>query len=93
MKKLAILFTALLGCAIASGQDEIWINPDTAYAEADASVEEMVFEKILVEKGASELGYTEVTLLKYVPAGAKFVTNGAFFLMEKMTNTGEVHKH
>lgn len=41
MKKLAILFTALLGCAFASGQDEVWINPDTAYAEADATAAEI----------------------------------------------------
>jgi hypothetical protein len=41
MKKLAILFTALLACAIASGQDEIWINPDTTYAAADATAAEI----------------------------------------------------
>ncbi|MCB0521107.1 MAG: T9SS type A sorting domain-containing protein [Lewinellaceae bacterium] len=41
MKKLAILFIALLGCAFASGQDEIWINPNTAYAEADATATEI----------------------------------------------------
>jgi membrane fusion protein, heavy metal efflux system len=58
-----------------------------------AAGEEMVFEKIPVKKGASELGYTEVTLLKDVPAGAKFVTKGAFFLLAKMTNVGEAHEH
>ena len=41
MKKLALLFTALLGSAFAFGQDEILINPDTAYAEADATAAEI----------------------------------------------------
>ena len=58
-----------------------------------AESEETVFEKIPVKKGASEMGYTEVTLLKEVPADAKFVTKGAFFLLAKMTNAGEAHSH
>lgn len=51
------------------------------------------FEKIPVRKGVSDLGYTELTLLKEVPAGTQFVTKGSFFLMAKMTNTGEAHEH
>lgn len=41
MKKLAILLTVLFSCAFASGQDEISVNPDTAYAEADATAAEI----------------------------------------------------
>ena len=51
------------------------------------------FEKIPVRKGVSDLGYTELTLLKEVPAGTQFVTKGSFFLMAKMTNAGEAHEH
>jgi cobalt-zinc-cadmium efflux system membrane fusion protein len=54
---------------------------------------EIVFEKIPVKKGTSEMGYSEVTLLKEVPKDSKFVTKGAFFLLAKMTNAGEAHDH
>lgn len=58
-----------------------------------AESEEVVFEKIPVKKGTTELGYTEITLLGEVPSDAKFVTKGAFFLLAKMTNAGEAHEH
>lgn len=58
-----------------------------------SGIDPSVFEKIPVKKGTSDLGYTEVTLLKEVPAGAKFVTKGAFFLLAKMSNAGEAHAH
>lgn len=50
------------------------------------------FERIEVVKGASELGYTVITPVTGLPNGAQIVTKGAFFLMAKMTNTGE-HEH
>lgn len=58
-----------------------------------AGSHEIVFEKIPVKKGASDMGYTEVTLLKEVPTDAKFVIKGSFFLLAKMTNAGEAHEH
>ncbi|MFT3823996.1 MAG: efflux RND transporter periplasmic adaptor subunit [Chitinophagaceae bacterium] len=49
----------------------------------------ITFEKIPVAKGTSEVGYTQITLLKPIPANADIVTKGAFFVLAKMTNTGE----
>jgi len=45
------------------------------------------FERIPVAKGKSDIGYTEITLLKEIPKDAKIVTKGAFFVSAKMTNT------
>jgi len=52
----------------------------------------VTFEKIPVVKGSSDVGYTEITLLKEIPAGAKVVLKGSFFILAKMTNT-EGHGH
>lgn len=54
---------------------------------------ETTFEKIPVKKGTSEIGYSEITLLKDIPANSKVVVNGAFFILAKMTNQGEAHEH
>lgn len=53
---------------------------------------EMVFERIPVRKGTTDVGYSEITLLKDIPANAKIATKGAFFILAKMTNSGE-HEH
>ena len=47
------------------------------------------FEKIPVAKGTTEVGYTQITLLKEIPKDAKIVVKGAFFVLAKMTNSGE----
>ena len=52
----------------------------------------LTFEIIPVAKGTTDVGYTEITLLKEIPKGAKIVVKGAFFVLAKMTNTGE-HEH
>ncbi len=63
-------------------------------AEKENSTEgEMTFEKIPVMRGTTDVGYTEITLLKEIPADAKIVTKGAFFILAKMTNQGEAHDH
>lgn len=49
----------------------------------------ITFEKIPVAKGTSEVGYTQITLLKEIPKDAKVVVKGAFFVLAKMTNAGE----
>ncbi|MBL0078719.1 MAG: efflux RND transporter periplasmic adaptor subunit [Bacteroidetes bacterium] len=51
------------------------------------------FEKIEVVKGFSNMGYTAVTFVTDIPAGAKIVTKGAFFVNAKLTNKGEGHSH
>ncbi len=52
----------------------------------------ITFERIPVAKGKTDVGYTEITLLKEIPKDAKIVTKGAFFVSAKMTNT-EGHEH
>lgn len=49
----------------------------------------VTFEKIPVVKGTTEVGYTQITLLKEIPKDAKIVVKGAFFVLAKMTNAGE----
>lgn len=52
----------------------------------------LTFEKIPVAKGTTDVGFTEITLLKEIPKDSKIVVKGAFFVLAKMTNTGE-HEH
>ena len=54
--------------------------------------EEIGFERIEVVRGSSDLGYTEITPVGELPAGARIVVKGAFFVLAKMTNTGG-HEH
>lgn len=62
--------------------------------ETDTHKEEsgINFERIPVVKGNSDIGYTEITLLKEIPKDAKVAVKGAFFILAKMTNT-EGHHH
>ncbi len=64
---------------------------DSAKKTATVHEEEkgLTFEKIPVVKGTTEVGYTQITLLKEIPKGAKIVVKGAFFVLAKMTNSGE----
>ena len=50
------------------------------------------FEKIEVAKGVSDMGYTAITPVTEIPADAKVVIKGAFFINAKMSNTGG-HSH
>lgn len=53
---------------------------------------EISFEKIPVAKGTSDVGFTEITLLKDIPADSKIVLKGSFFILAKMTNKeGDEH--
>lgn len=62
-------------------------NEATKPAEGD-----LTFERIPVRKGTTDVGYSEITILKDIPANAKIATKGAFFILAKMTNSGE-HEH
>lgn len=55
--------------------------------------EGITFEKIPVRKGTTDVGYSEITLLKEIPANSEVVINGAFFILAKMNNKGEGHAH
>lgn len=50
------------------------------------------FEKIEVVKGASDMGYTAITPVKEIPADARIVVKGAFFVNAKLSNSGG-HEH
>lgn len=50
------------------------------------------FEKVEVVKGTSDMGYTAITPVKAIPAGAKIVVKGAFFVNAKLSNSGD-HEH
>ena len=68
---------------------------EEGYEQEEGATEEgtTTFERIPVVKGTSDIGYSEITLLKDIPANAKIVTKGAFFVLGKMTNAGEGHAH
>lgn len=50
------------------------------------------FERIQIIRGASDLGFTEIQAVNDLPANSEIVVKGAFFIMAKMTNTGD-HEH
>ncbi len=63
-------------------------SKDYIFVMTDAK-DEISFKRIEVVKGVSDLGYTEIKLLEDIPADAKVVVKGTFFLLAKMTNAGE----
>jgi len=76
------------------GQDYIFVQEEKNQPKDKdtKNSEEQTFQMIPVVKGTTDVGYTEITLLKEVPTTAKVVVKGAFFVMAKLTNTGE-HEH
>lgn len=87
-----------------SGKDYIFVLKETDNASASKSLRKessakkevsvgeagsKTFERIPVAKGVSDIGYTAITLLKDLPANARIVTKGAFFVSAKMTNVEE----
>lgn len=85
------------------GKDYIFIVSDKKEEHADTKdagnkVEHqegkgVTFEQVPVAKGTTDVGYTEITLLKEIPANAKIVSKGAFFVLAKMTNSGGHDDH
>ncbi len=79
------------------GQDYIFIltGPHTegGHQEESKPDAEITFEKVPVAKGTTDVGYTEITLLKPIPKNAKVVVKGAFFVLAKMTNSDGGHEH
>lgn len=69
------------------GQDYIFIVDSV-----DTKVNETHFRRIPVVRGTSDVGYSEITLLKEIPADAKVVTKGSFFILAKQTNTEGHHE-
>ena len=72
------------------GKDSLPVsNNNQTKNEPEAN--EKTFERIPVAKGKTDIGYTEITLLKEIPKNAKIVVKGAFFVSAKMTNTEGHH--
>lgn len=67
------------------GQDFIFAVSE----RQEAHTGETAFEKIPVARGTTDVGYTQVTLLKNIAPNTKIVTKGAFFVQAKMVNSGE----
>jgi membrane fusion protein, heavy metal efflux system len=87
---------------IVSDKTEIHDEKDTSHKEeghhhtpetGDHFEGEVTFERIPVARGTTDIGYSEVTLLKDIPPNSKIVIKGAFFILAKMTNQGEAHEH
>jgi membrane fusion protein, heavy metal efflux system len=67
---------------------------DHGTGEKHEEENQVVYQKIPVRRGTTEVGYTEITALEELPANAKVVTKGAFFLLAKMNSKGEEgHAH
>ena len=65
-------------------------NPkDTLKAGKPTAENGKTFQRIPVAKGTTDIGYTEITLLREISKDAKIVTKGAFFVSAKMTNFEE----
>ena len=75
-----------------SHEDDHGEGEEHADEEQHGAKKSIAFERIQVIKGASDVGYTEVTLMKQVPQNTPIVIKGAFFVMAKMSNTGG-HAH
>jgi len=76
------------------GNDYIFVRVDNKKIQAtpgdgqqEHSASDISFERIPVARGTSDVGYTEITLLKPLPPDVKVVIKGAFFVSAKMTNT------
>jgi RND family efflux transporter MFP subunit len=84
------LVPAIPSAAIASfsGNDYIFIAVQQNQKEEKEGIK-FVFRRIHIKKGITNAGYSEVTPLEEIPADAKVVISGAFYLMAMLTNTGE----
>lgn len=71
------------------GQDYIFMSVADIHGHEEKKTS---FEMIPVARGTTDVGYTEITPLKEVPASATIVTKGAFFIMAKFMNAGG-HEH
>jgi len=73
-------------------QEEHNEEPKKAKAESQEEHNEVHFEAVEVIIGTTDLGYTEVKFVKEIPANAKIVVKGAFYLLSAMKGGGE-HEH
>ncbi|HXI01167.1 MAG TPA: efflux RND transporter periplasmic adaptor subunit [Sphingobacteriaceae bacterium] len=62
------------------------------HEEEHGKEEGLYFEKVQVVKGVSDVGYTEITVMKSIPPNSVVITKGAFFVLAKMSGGGG-HAH
>lgn len=62
-------------------------------SQSPTTTGDYTFKKVLIAKGTTDIGYTEITVLGTLPAHASIVTKGAFFVIAKMNDNGEGHEH
>lgn len=67
------------------------VEKEEGHKEGEAHTEEPAtnFERVPVIRGTSDVGFTEIKLLKDLPPNTQIITKGAFFALAKMTNAGE----
>jgi cobalt-zinc-cadmium efflux system membrane fusion protein len=73
-------------------QEENHIEKEEKNAEAEKEHNEVHFKAIEVIPGTTDLGYTEVKFVAEIPADAKIVVKGAFYLLSAMKGGGG-HEH
>jgi RND family efflux transporter MFP subunit len=82
------------------GQDYIFVlksdtsaategNTDSTKTTSQPRENELMFERVQVIRGTSDVGFTEITPMKALSPKTRIVTKGAFFVSAKMTNVGE----
>lgn len=76
------------------GKDFIFIVSKKSSAENESNGTgqrdtTITFERVQIIRGASDVGYTEIKSTANIPTEVKIATKGSFFLMAKMTNTGD----
>ena len=62
------------------------------HEEDNAKEANLYFEKVQVVKGVSDVGYTEITVMKTIPPNSMVITKEAFFVLAKMSGGGG-HAH
>ena len=81
------------------GKDSVLHDDKENHDQKEASTthdedKRITFKIIPVAKGTTEVGYSQITLLKEISKDARVVVKGAFFVMAKLTNAGEgEHAH
>ncbi len=81
------------------GKDSVLHDDKENHDQKEASTthdedKRITFKMIPVAKGTTEVGYSQITLLKEISKDARVVVKGAFFIMAKLTNAGEgEHAH
>jgi membrane fusion protein, heavy metal efflux system len=66
------------------GQDYVFVLSNQNKEKKDSN--QIVFERVPVAKGTTDVGYTEITPLKGIRENAKVVVYGSYFILAKMTN-------